>query len=665
MKYIKKAFLLVFALVFLFQAALRPANVFADAGPVKLYGVNIVPYNETNVALVKENLEIKMDGHSEDERSTNFSVSARFYLKNEGDATTVKTGFPFGLGRKYPNGTLMQAHDVKVKVNEKEIALKYIETEKSIYDPWIYFDLSFAKGEEKVLDVSYTASCPEGEFVYILKTGGYWKGGKIGTFDMQVEFPYPPVPPFVTGVSPEGYQIEKNTLVWHETDFAPDKDVEITFINPDFYGSIFSAKEKAEKTNSPEDWFEYALALMSGGNPFGPYIKNYLSDTAAKNFENYVETVFQKAISLQPPNSWRSNVLLALEEAHFSGDSFMSGFGFFGSSSSSCRSPSDAYFYLKNDINAPKSAEEGKILAAFSEYMFLSDFAEGAAFNSVRDFKTFVSLAEKYAPDDPNLFTVSDFGLGDFFIREGENMHAPLFVECFIPKVVTSKNYFELRYSLPPGVACAVANGSSLMDAKSMLKGAGVNCSFRQTLNGFAARFSFKAKNEEDFKAALDSAEKIISGYAFDKNGRIDSFGCALVNAYFGKIAGNLEFVEGKGITFKSKEADCTQELEKVSAELEKDTEFAKEKEGLLKSLNLSEVIYTPFLRYLKDSGEFVESAKENPKIEFLAESSGKQNRKSKTNIWEVLFFASLAPSILLLALVILLSARSKRAKEK
>ncbi len=665
MKNMKKFLTLFVVCILLLQIVPRIRTVLSDVGPIALYGVNIRPYKETNVSLVKENLEIKMVGNDEDEKSTDFSVNARFYLKNEGDETTVKTGFPFGLGRKYGGGVLMQAHNVSVKVNGKEITVHNIETETSIYDPWIYFDLHFAKGEEKVLDVDYEEVCPNGEFVYILETGGYWKGGKIGEFDMKIEFLYPPSPPFVTNISPGGYETEGSALVWQLSNFAPDKNVEITFIKPDFYKSIFPYEEKAEKSNSPEDWFEYALALMSSGNPFGPYVKNFLSDAAARNFEGYVETVFQKAISLQSRDSWRFNVLSALENVRFGGDSFMYGLGSGFFTGSYVPAINNAYFYLKRDLGNPNSAEEGKILAAFSEYMFLSDFSGDTAFNSVKDFNTFVNLAEKYAPNDPKLFLVSPVGNGDFFIREGENMNAPPFVECFIPKVATSKDYFELRYSLPPGAEWAASNLYSLMDAESMLKGVGVNCSIRQTLSGFSMRFAFKAKDEGDFKKALESTEKTIAGYAFDENGRIDSYGCALVNAYFKKIADNLEFAKDEGITFKNKEIDCSDKLESTSQSLEKEIEFMKGKESALKKLYLTELIYEPFLQYLEDSAKLLEAAEAEPKIKFSKEGAEKQGAKNKADVWEILFFSLLALCGVLFAFLIAFSMRLKKAVKK
>ncbi len=664
MKNVKK-FLTLFIVCFLL-AQIIPFNktALSDAGPIVLYGVNIRPYKETNVALVKENLEITMGGKAEEERSIAFFVNVRFYLKNEGDKTTVKTGFPFGLGREFHLGNLMQGHDVKVKVNGKEIPVKHIKTESSIYDPWVYFDLNFAKGEEKVLDVSYTELCSGGLFVYILKTGGYWKGGKIGEFNMKIKFPGPPIPPLVLSVTPKGYKIEGNALVYRFTDYAPDQNVEITFIPPDLYKRIKPAQEKALKSDDPKAWFEYALSLIPNGNPFGPYLKNYLGGPAKDDFKRFAKDVFDKAISLQKRDSFYYDALVAIRYARFEDDNDNFTYGLPCCGTNAYYLIDEIHYILTKDVKTPQTEEQGRIFAAFYEYRFLYDFSNKEAFNSVKDFRTFIHLAEKYAANDPKLFVAFNYGDGDFVIGVKRNFNAPPFEKCFIPDVVTGKNYFELRYALPVGAATAVTGDDfRVTDAVAMLKGEGVECSFPHILNGFAVRFTFNSEDGKSFESALKDAEKTISAYAFDNGGRGNSYRCALVNAYFSKIANNLEFAKDSGVSFKNKEIDCTEELEEDSDDLKKEILFVKSKKGALKKLNLTELVYKPFLWYLNDSEKLIESAKENPKIKFFKE--GKEKSNSKNNDWKVLSFALLAACIALFAFVIFLSVRLREAVKK
>ncbi|MCD6427328.1 MAG: hypothetical protein J7L03_04410 [Caldisericaceae bacterium] len=81
------------------------------------------------------------------------------------------------------------------------------------------------------------------------------------------------------------------------------------------------------------------------------------------------------------------------------------------------------------------------------------------------------------------------------------------------------------------------------------------------------------------------------------------------------------------------------------------------------KSFELAELVYKPFLWYLNDSEKLIESAKENPKIEFFKE--GKEKSNSKNNDWKVLSFALLATCIALFAFVIFLSVRLREAVKK
>ena len=151
MKKLTAIFLLAFFVLPLF---LPQKATYADAGPVYLYGVNIVPYHENSIELTKEDLSIDFTKNNSFGEGR-ADVYAKFVFFNTGDKITLKMGFPFRIAEE--RGNIPFPSDVAVKVNGKTIKVNRITTETSKYDPWIYFDVSFDRGETCLL---YTSPSP-------------------------------------------------------------------------------------------------------------------------------------------------------------------------------------------------------------------------------------------------------------------------------------------------------------------------------------------------------------------------------------------------------------------------------------------------------------------------------------------------------------------------
>jgi len=62
-----------------------------------------------------------------------------------------------------------------------------------------------------------------------LNTGSYWKG-PIGTLDMTFKFPYKAAAPNVFSITPGGYKIDGNEVVYHLVNYEPVQNIEVEFL---------------------------------------------------------------------------------------------------------------------------------------------------------------------------------------------------------------------------------------------------------------------------------------------------------------------------------------------------------------------------------------------------------------------------------------------------
>jgi len=82
---------------FVFLAAfvvflLLASNIYADTAPFFIGGVNIKPYQESNIVLSKENLTITFN-KSDDMRNSTASVNAQFIFVNTGIKSRLRLVF--------------------------------------------------------------------------------------------------------------------------------------------------------------------------------------------------------------------------------------------------------------------------------------------------------------------------------------------------------------------------------------------------------------------------------------------------------------------------------------------------------------------------------------------------------------------------------------------
>jgi len=604
--------IVVFVMVFSVFVLQFPLNfVRGDSGPVYKYGINVVPYQESDVRLASESLSIEIKEDKDMQRENAF-VDAYFVFVNEGNDKLVRIGFPFGVKGEVVNLT---PRDVKVKVNGKVIEMTHIEDQSAgeVFDPWTVFDVSFKKDETKTVEVSYTGVSLGGRFVYILKTGKYWKG-PIGTLDITIKFPHAPVFPYLVSLKPDGYRVVGNNVIYHLKDFEPSQNIEIEFLPEAYYRKIKPFKDRAEQTNNPNDWLNYVLALLPE-NPYGLFMRTseggFVNSFKTSNFQDYVLGVFDKAIDLQKEGSVEKRVLLSLKvprESPF----FKDGLANF-SSSDIMEVINRSLSYFMDDIENPKNSLEGKMIAYLLEYKVCADFQHDFSLNGIVDSDTLFDLASKYfSKKDLDIVPYINFNL-DTYKSE------PLFMECFIPNVEIKNLKILIRYNLPYSMQKRIiefnrTNSTYLPDE---------NMSW--TIEEFPP-YEFvvtvdlsSIKNDKDLELRKQNIKRIISNEMEIGGGEIfiDAFLARFLSTYLYDILDNLSF-KGGGIYFIKRTIDCTPKINKAISELDSKMQIYYNYKNKFNNTVFERIYIEETLNYLSNSKDLLVYAKAHPLINFV-----------------------------------------------
>ena len=625
----KKLISLTTALIMLFSLALSLSvpkkPILADAGPVYLYGVNITPYQENNVRLEKEALSIEFEGNKGPFEESVY-VYAKFVFVNKGEKISLKMGFPFGISRN--KGNVIFPKDVVVKIDGKTIETHSITSETSKYDPWIYFDVLFDKGEIKTVEVSYTATPLGGYFAYILNTGALWKG-PIGTLDIEIKFPNEAKYPYLLSLKPQGYTIQGNKALYHFTNFEPTQDIEIEFLPEKFLAKIESLKEKAEKTNSAVGWFNYAISLFPQ-NPFGEYkslreggfVGGYVTDT----FKNYVLSVIDKAKSLQKEESPEYKILDAIRIARTDNFTQFEAGLYVSIETKGIRwLPEFILNVFDTDVENPQNKLEGKIIAYLMEYKVFFDFEENLSIKALSSLDTFLSLADKYLDKDDYFETVPYIVLD----TKEPKIVAPFFMECFIPKVSIDGSKVQISYILPLSMQSAVRD-SSIDGLPNNLMKSHFEENYPYVFTIDLNFSSVKAPDEFDNvkKQILQYVREQIPTKDADVNEVTISF--KLISIYLNDILNNLVMKDGRIVTVSSL-VDCTSKIENAIKNLDNEVSTLKNYKNF-QDTNIELMLIKPVLTLLDSNRSLFEYAIKNSKIEFETVSTNQEGGNDNTN---------------------------------
>lgn len=655
----------VFALLIFFVLPLFSQNVvYADAAPVFLGGINIapyngasiLPYNENSIALKKENLTIQFKNGGSYNSST-ATVYAKFIFVNTGNKASLKMGFPFGLAEEGGFNIPNSIANLKVKIDGKAITPNLIRTEGSKYDPWIYFNVSFDKDETKMLEVSYDAIPIGGYFLYVLKTGALWKG-PIGILNIDLKFPYEAVCPDVLSVKPLGYAVKGNEVLYHLVNFEPISNIEVEFLPYSFYEKIKPLKDKAETTNSANDWFNYALSLFPD-NPLG-MLQRFVMFYKTTAYSDYVSDVLDRAMSLQKEGSTEYIILKEIYNAHFSGLSsdkrfFNEGYNILdevANDSGHIYFSDDALDLLKNDIKVPKSKLESKIIECVLEYAVFFDLKNNDPALAIKHFNTLLDIAERFGAEyntiSPTfLYAAHRYGDQPRFI-------APPFEECFIPSVKIKNSTVFITYTLPYAM-------KTVLD--DFYSSAEMNYSLRAQADTtppypYIITINLPSKNEKEFDDAKKLLTADVEENALRANEVEDGKSYKFINIYLSDILNNLSLKNGK-IVANTLFIDCSSKIDAAFNKLNNEINTIETYKKKIKNTNF-EGVSNDILSCLSYNMYYFNYAKKNPKIVF--EDVSERSKTTFTNKNLIIILLSAIIIVLLVIIFILLKKGIKRA---
>jgi hypothetical protein len=424
------------ASLFVALPAQNMQTAYGDAAPVFLGGVNIRPYSENIITLKKEDLTIQFVPGKQAKNNiygveTLAHVSATFVFVNTGEKVSLKMGFPFGLAKMRGFNT-PNVQNVSVEMDGKKITTNFLTTENNEYDPWVYFNTEFKANETKTLKVTYDALPAGGYFLYVLKTGALWKG-PIGELNIDLKFPYSATYPNVLSVTPGGYTIKGNDIIYHFKNYEPDENIIVKFLPYDFANEIAPLRETAYKTNAPEDWYNYLKKLLPVDivGPYGSrHIHGYfVNEYKTGEYEDFVRSELQKGIEACKGTDY-GKILSVAFEAHFTNkDAFLGGV-------SKIKDLSKIESLFSDELTHPKTKEMGRVVAY---YYWWKANALGGTFPKYENFDAlakFIKLAPEYIPFDEckNINSVEIVQYTPYFPNS-----FPVFEEFISPKKITIK----------------------------------------------------------------------------------------------------------------------------------------------------------------------------------------------------------------------------------
>jgi len=236
----------VIFLFFLFLLFSSPFETYANDSTVRDNGRVAYPINTDKIRMVSEKITILMN-------SSPIIVTCDFVLENLTDKEVkVRVGFPTmdytqhfmprqdGSKYLYSDDFPLSKSNFKVFISDEEVeAEQRTETIKSwktdtgvdskVMRDWFTWDMVFPpRGKINTRNIYHAglSSSPSGAvFKYILKTGRYWKGTIKQAHIEAVFNSKEDMISEVTSISPKGFIIDGNRIIWKYADFEPRKDI--------------------------------------------------------------------------------------------------------------------------------------------------------------------------------------------------------------------------------------------------------------------------------------------------------------------------------------------------------------------------------------------------------------------------------------------------------
>lgn len=245
-------------------AALGANVASANDGVYGGNGTHPMPLTTGDVEMVEEHVVLTFNH----ERRA-WEVRCDFWFENKSDQTVkLQVGFPFPVYNpdhgdisvpkkaKEPKAGRPLVWDFQTKVRGKKVKVRETRTVKNPklpdldYEFAYLWDAEFKPGEKVQITNTYThgeALTVDGTMGarYVLKTGGLWKGGKIGRSRLELHVPHPRIVLCADHMASDGGSVVKPAggkvstdakglhIHWDLKNFAPKEDLEVCLYDLD------------------------------------------------------------------------------------------------------------------------------------------------------------------------------------------------------------------------------------------------------------------------------------------------------------------------------------------------------------------------------------------------------------------------------------------------
>jgi hypothetical protein len=392
---------------------LHPAPVSADSGPIYFSAGMLVPTTSSDIRMTREVLTIDYTtatAKTSNPQDNLIGVHARFWFRNEGKAVTQKMGFP--LGREQLSGFGYFDSGFTVTADGVTVTTTPFDDQKQTggtaltYAMWRTFEIPFAAGQTRLVDVTYRIYPRGGFFLYVLQTGRLWKG-PIGDLSIDVDFGRDPVFPDLLSVQPAGYRVMGNHLVWHFTNEEPEQDIEIESMDPAFWKSVRPLKDAAEHSGTEADWYRYAMALLpdnvvgaypsGGGDASIP--EGFVRGLQTSAYADYVQRTLLTALNHCAQGSTSARILRAAFDARWryyrgTGD-FLNGLAVWDTRASARAHDIYRELMMAGTSTANPSADEARIAAWLTANMAGESMVGGYSLSAIHELEQSQTFARQ------------------------------------------------------------------------------------------------------------------------------------------------------------------------------------------------------------------------------------------------------------------------------
>ncbi len=288
--------------LFLISIAFITSTSFADIAPDPINSRGLTPVKDTKIQMESEEIKVELNPSYAD-------VYCKFFMKNTGGKETLEVGFPninlgfHGYNRSKDEKDLKDFEVTvggekidctpKFKIDKKSKKIEPTKDDKTEYNNWFIWEMTFKKGEEKTVEVKYKQPFGLGYsagifgkryFSYVLDTGAGWhekiKKAKITiTFkDMTKDN--------VISATPKKYKLKDKEISWEMKNIEPTSEHNIR-VDYKAYKD-YDAALKARK-DSIKSWQDAWVVLHCAAK--------------AKQFDD-AEDFFTKGLKLSDEEKW-------------------------------------------------------------------------------------------------------------------------------------------------------------------------------------------------------------------------------------------------------------------------------------------------------------------------------------------------------------------------